>query len=260
MHSITIIASVIIVGSILFALNSESMYDYYTYVVPMKNSEIEYVVADYHHNPINVESEFYGALNTVVLLEDGTVKANFLPKKDWTFFANTSDFNYTSYLNVGDSFVVGCLQHSLEEYKNKPHLKPTNYPTLDVLKYLGTDVKDEQTAFKFYHVTSLLESDMPCDYDKIIEYSFDAFKDKIEESNKTQMHSDPLINPEKDLPIFFEVMLMEQDIVWEMPQREWNNPDIKLEPPARFCSEILLQNGTTVFLSTVLQPPSCYLI
>ena len=65
----------------------------------------------------------------------------------------------------------------------------------------------------------------------------------------------PMINPEKDIPIFFEVMLMEQDIVWEMPQREWNNPDVELEPPARFCSEILLQNGTTVFLSTVFQTP-----
>ena len=63
------------------------------------------------------------------------------------------------------------------------------------------------------------------------------------------------INPEKDIPTFFEVMLMEQDIEWIMPQREWNNLDFKIEPPARICSEILYINGTNVFLSTVFQTP-----
>ena len=30
-----------------------------------------------------------------------------------------------------------------------------------------------------------------------------------------------LINPEKDIPIFFEIMLMNQNIQWSMPQRDW---------------------------------------
>lgn len=61
-----------------------------------------------------------------------------------------------------------------------------------------------------------------------------------------------LINPEKDIPIFFEVMLMEQEIEWNMPQREWNNPDFELEPPARVCSQIVNPNGTSVYVSTIL--------
>ena len=63
------------------------------------------------------------------------------------------------------------------------------------------------------------------------------------------------INPEKDIPTFFEVMLMEQDVDWIMPQRDWNNPDFEIEPPARICSEIIYPNGTNTFLSTVFQDP-----
>lgn len=63
------------------------------------------------------------------------------------------------------------------------------------------------------------------------------------------------INPEKDIPTFFEVMLMEQGVDWIMPQREWNTPDFEIEPPARICSEIIYPNGTNVFLSTVFQDP-----
>ena len=60
------------------------------------------------------------------------------------------------------------------------------------------------------------------------------------------------INPEKDIPTFFEVMLMEQDVDWIMPHREWKNPDFEIGPPARICSQIINSDGKDVYLSTVL--------
>ena len=63
------------------------------------------------------------------------------------------------------------------------------------------------------------------------------------------------VNPEKDIPIFFEIQLMEQNIEWSMPEREWNNPDFEMEPPGMICSQITLANGTDVFISTIFQSP-----
>ena len=31
------------------------------------------------------------------------------------------------------------------------------------------------------------------------------------------------------------------------------NPDVEMEPPARVCSQIIFANGTSTYLSTVLQ-------
>lgn len=64
-----------------------------------------------------------------------------------------------------------------------------------------------------------------------------------------------VINPEKDIPVFFEIQLMEQNIDWEMPKRDWNNPDFEVEPPGRFCSQILAPNGTNQYISTIYQSP-----
>ncbi len=45
---------------------------------------------------------------------------------------------------------------------------------------------------------------------------------------------------------------MEQKIEWEMPQRDWNNPDFELEPSDKICSQIIV-NEIDVFLSTILE-------
>ena len=104
----------------------------------------------------------------------------------------------------------------------------------------------------------LWEQSLRHDYDILIpeyeEFGFAAEDEYASESRPDEIDSRK-INPEKEIPIFFEVMLMEQDVDWVMPQREWNNPDFEIEPPARICSEIIYPNGTNVFLSTIFQDP-----
>ena len=58
---------------------------------------------------------------------------------------------------------------------------------------------------------------------------------------------------EKDIPIFFEIQLMELDFGWELANRTWINPDFEIEPPARICSHIITDNGTELYLSTIWQ-------
>jgi hypothetical protein len=100
---------------------------------------------------------------------------------------------------------------------------------------VGFVISDQE---KTKHYQFLIEDDIIIDVEK----SADGESKKL-----------GIINPEKDIPIFFEIQLMEQNITWEMPEREWNNPDFEVEPPSRFCSQILMNEGTDVFISTIFQ-------
>ena len=101
----------------------------------------------------------------------------------------------------------------------------------------------------------LWEQSLRYDYEILIpeyeEFGFVAEDESASESGSDETGSGK-INPEKDIPTFFEVMLMEQDVDWVMPQREWNNPDFEIEPPARICSQIINSDEKDVYLSTVL--------
>ena len=57
---------------------------------------------------------------------------------------------------------------------------------------------------------------------------------------------------EDDIPIFFEIQLMELGVDWEMPDRVWENVDFEVELPARICSHIVA-DGADLYLSTVWQ-------
>ena len=58
---------------------------------------------------------------------------------------------------------------------------------------------------------------------------------------------------EKDIPIFFEIQLMELGIEWELADRSWANPDFEIEPPARVCSHIIKDSGAELYISTIWQ-------
>ena len=58
---------------------------------------------------------------------------------------------------------------------------------------------------------------------------------------------------EKDIPVFFEIQLMELGIEWELADRSWNNPDFEIEPPARICSHIIKESGAELYISTIWQ-------
>jgi hypothetical protein len=61
------------------------------------------------------------------------------------------------------------------------------------------------------------------------------------------------INPEKDIPVFFEIRLMEQGIEWELADRSWTNTDEGLVYPAKICSHIIKESGAELCIYTILE-------
>ncbi|MGY5146587.1 MAG: hypothetical protein ACW9W4_01100 [Candidatus Nitrosopumilus sp. bin_7KS] len=167
---------------------------------------------------------------------------------------------YTIYDSSYDVFISCTPKH--EQINDKcVLLKPEQYctdwcdleelsdlgcggPVLDYI-YRHTNLFDEKFDNTFYYRNAM---GLP---DGVSEKQFEVCEDIVHK--KRILTDSGKINPEKDIPIFFEVMLMEQGIEWIMPQREWNNHTFEIEPPARICSEILYSNGTNAFLSTVFQ-------
>jgi len=164
-----------------------------------------------------------------------------------------SNVIYTAQLTPGDDY-VSCINP---------------WKSTHLVRYMDLYEYENKTYAEFWGLHPFTPPELfPCDMPKIIETSlkinydiplpeYEEFGFVIEDESISGSESNEIdsgkINPEKQIPTFFEVMLMEQDIEWIMPQREWNNPDFEIVPPARICSEILYPNGTNVFLSTVFQ-------
>ena len=164
-----------------------------------------------------------------------------------------SNIIYTAKLSPGDTF-LSCLNPwksthlvqytGLYEFENKTYAE---------LWGLHPHVPDELFPC---NTPKILDSSLKMKYEISLpgyeEFGFGVDDEHVLESGSDERDSGK-INPEKDIPIFFEVMLMEQDVDWIMPQREWDDPDFEIEPPVRICSEIIYPNGTNAFLSTVFQ-------
>jgi hypothetical protein len=164
-----------------------------------------------------------------------------------------SNIIYTTNLKPNDTF-LSCVNP---------------WKSTHLVRYMDLYEHENKTYAEFWGLHPFTPPELfPCDMPKIIETSlkinydiplpeYEEFGFIIEDESMSGSESNEIdsgkINPEKQIPTFFEVMLMEQDIEWIMPQREWNNPDFEIVPPVRICSEILYSNGTSVFLSTVFQ-------
>ena len=168
-----------------------------------------------------------------------------------------SDIIYTAKLAPGDTF-LSCLNP---------------WKSTHLVRYTGLYEFENRTYAELWGLHPYVPDELfPCETSKILDSSlkikyniylpeYEEFGFVIKDEDVPGSGSGPdeidsgKINPEKDIPIFFEVMLMEQDVDWIMPQREWDDPDFETEPPAQICSEIIYSNGTNAFLSTVFQDP-----
>ncbi|WP_316504823.1 hypothetical protein [Nitrosopumilus sp.] len=200
------------------------------------------------------DERFFNIENMKILdLESKIIQIDFNDSRDKDAESNVI---YTTQLKSGDTFVSHCVDD-----RRSTHL----------VKYMDLYEYQNKTYAEFWGVHPFTPPELfPCDLPKIIEnslktdYALDlpayeefGFNGMVSEErvlDKTEEFNTPYgkINPEKDIPIFFEIMLMEQNITWEMPQRTWNNPDFELEPSVRICSQIIVDD-TDVFLSTVLE-------
>jgi hypothetical protein len=272
--NILLVISVLMVAGVLILINFDSMYNYYVYTAPIKNAVYMYpdFLGDVHYEKVPKGiHKYYASISNIAPQDDGSIDVDFA-KNDYqrsNGYSPIPDFSHTQNIKINQTFVVICHDFSdpltREIFKNST---VSDYPEVDVLKYLGPVQISGEIKHKFYHAQRMLQTDMPCNYPEVIEHSIDAIDLVVPEQYGTKYDKkanmnfqDPepekidsgLIKPEKDIPIFFEVMLMEQGIEWTMPQREWLNPDVEMKPTARVCSQIILANGTSTYLSTILQ-------
>lgn len=56
---------------------------------------------------------------------------------------------------------------------------------------------------------------------------------------------------EKDIPMFFEIRLMELGIEWELADRSWTNSDEDIVYPAKICSHIIQKSGAELYIYTI---------
>lgn len=266
-----LVIGIILVSVVLLPLSFESMYNYATFVVPIKNSHLD-VQAD-HYDAIPVSSPDALFIHNIKLVSENAIEIEFGENQDHPnnpgYYEQVPKFSFTTVIKEGQTFLERCST------KHDP-----DKPGIGIYKYVGLaiDKRDDEKepVFLFYHASSTVQSSMPCKFPQVIENSIDviqldakpdsnyrfieniSFEEKEEEAEAEASEvneNSGLINPEKDIPTFFAVMLMEQSIEWDMPQREWNNPDFELESPARICSQIINSDGKDVYLSTVFLNP-----
>ena len=268
-----LVIGIVLVFVVLLPLLFESMYNYTTFVAPIKNSHLD-VQAD-HYDAIPVSSPNALFIHNINLISDDTIEIEFGENKynlkNPGYYEQVPKFSFTTVIKEGQTFLERC---STKYDPDKPGIGIYKYVGLAIDKRDG----EKEPVFLFYHVSSTVQSPMPCKFPQIIENSIDVIqldakpnsnyhfienlsfewddeKSEVKEEKSNVNENPGLINPEKNIPTFFAVMLMEQNIEWEMPQREWNNPDFELESPARVCSQIINSDKKDVYLSTVLLNP-----
>ena len=194
---------------------------------------------------------WFGIENLKIIdMDSSVIQADFNESNDENA---PSNIVYTTKLSPGDTF-LSCLNP---------------WKSTHLVRYTGLYEFENKTYAELWGLHPHVPDELfPCDTPKILDSSlkmkydislpeYEEFGFVIKDEYMSGSGSDEIdsgkINPEKDIPIFFEVMLMEQGIEWTMPQREWLNQDIEMEPPARVCSQIIFANGTSIYLSTILQ-------
>ena len=177
------------------------------------------------------------------------IRIDFNESNEWNA---PSKIIYTVELSPDDTF-LSCLNP---------------FKSTHLVRYTGLYEFENRTYAELWGLHPYVPSELfPCDTAKIVDSSlkinydillpeYEEFRFEIGGKPTLESKHDQIdyrkINPEKEIPMFFEVMLMEQDVDWIMPQREWNGPDFEIEPPARICSQIINSDGKDVYLSTVL--------
>ena len=229
-----------------------------------------------HYDTIPVSSPKAIFIHDIKLVADNAIEIKFgenqVDPGNPGYYAQVLAFTFTTVIKEGQTFLERCST------KHDP-----DRPGIGIYKYMGLAIdkrsSEKEPVYLFYHASSTVQSPMPCTFPQIIENSIDVVHletkpnhnyhfienissskiigDDIKTKNEepTANSNLSLINPEKDIPSFFAVMLMEQNIEWDMPQREWNNSDFELKSADRICSQIINSDGKDVYISTKLLNP-----
>ena len=200
--NLLLVISVLMVGGILIPINYESMHNYATYGVPIKNSVVEENVGDVHYEPIKKGIHtYYASIENINLLDDESIDITF-SQNDYEYsngYRPFPEFSYTQNIRINQTFVVVCHDftdpQTFEIFPHETKELRASYPEgLGILKYLGTVQVQDELMHKFFHITSLVKTKMPCSFPEVIEHSIDAVDLVVPE--RLGKENDLKINPD----------------------------------------------------------------
>lgn len=110
--------------------------------------------------PINSTKHAF-SIKSINLNSDETITINFGGVSNK--FAMIPEFNYTRIFQVNDSFIFYCMP------------RESGYPSMGVYKYLGTQMKDGNLNYVFYHGDAMSQNEFECVYPEIIKQSVNIF-------------------------------------------------------------------------------------
>ena len=158
------IISIVIVSSMLVALNSENMYNYFTYVVPIKSFKISEVLSPHHldvfkiggdqRHPLPVKTiEHVTENNSITVTYGGGSSSS-------KHFGNIPDFAHVQNFNLNQTFVFRCAESA-------------GFTFLEFYKYLGVYMIHDKPYIHLWHYGGKTQMPMPCNYSDVITHSVD---------------------------------------------------------------------------------------
>jgi len=172
-NSILLIIGITLIFAILIPINFESLYNYSTYIVPIKNVILLESEPIAHIDAVKLETNRASPipLKNFTINDDNTLTVSFHGGADPNGFNPTiPDFDYNSTFQINQTFAFRCLV--LEENT-----------FLGFYKYLGTQIIHDEKYILLWHYEGETQNLMPCDYPQIIANSIDLIDDHPTEND-----------------------------------------------------------------------------
>jgi len=171
------IISAIGVTVLLIGINYQSMYDYATYTVPMKNAVLD-EVGHYDYLPLNKNPNLY-SMEKIVLADNNEILVKFGQNNIlWnpSGYKPIPEFTYEHNFKINDVFVVLCTNIGKDGYADQfPDVSNPYLPGLGIVKYLGVYEVEGEKLLLFWHESASVQVDMQCDYPEIISHSINLW-------------------------------------------------------------------------------------
>lgn len=160
MNNKIFIISIILVAGILILFSYESLHNYVTYIVPLKNTtstdeypHMDSVLVNGTKYPFAIKSIQHHEEDDSITVTFGNVYHE--------NFADVPEFSYTKNFQVNQSFAFSCKV-----------FEPTTY--LEFYKYYGTEIINGEKNFMFWHYDAETIQAMPCNYPDVLINSIDV--------------------------------------------------------------------------------------
>ncbi len=166
MNNWLLVLAIILAAGISLALSYESVYNYSTYVVPIKNvnflddeptAHIDSIkIGDENKEPIPIDKFEY-------IEEDNSLTIYFIGGPNGPYPA-IPDFNYQQNLQKNQTLVFRCVEDE-------------DFSYLGFYKFLGVDIIDDEAYILLWHFDGETNNRMPCNYPEVISNSIDLVDD-----------------------------------------------------------------------------------